>query len=60
MSTCPFLQRQKKKKKKKNPFLDVVVIYEQGKFITRIYGIPTFCGVYSNCESFYPLFINVV
>ena len=48
------------KKKKKNPFLDVVVIYEQGKFITRIYGIPTFCGVYSNCESFYPLFINVV
>ena len=41
-------------------FLDVVVIYEQGKFTTRIYGIPTFYGVYSNCESFYPLFINVV
>ena len=48
------------RKKTKFSFLDVVVIHEQGKFTTRIYRISTFCGVYSNCEKFYPLFINVV
>ena len=41
-------------------FLDVEVIREQGKFTTTVYRKPTFSGVYSNFESFYLQFINLV
>ena len=33
-------------------FLDVNVIGEQDKFITRVYGKPTFNGVYTHFDSF--------
>ena len=35
-------------------FLDVNVIHESGKFITRVYQKPTFSGVYTRCDSFLP------
>ena len=47
-------------KENKLSFLDVEVIREQGKFTTTIYQKPTFSGVYSNFESFYLRFINLV
>ena len=39
-------------------FLDVEVIHEQGKFTTTIYRKPSFSGVYSNSESFWPSLYN--
>ena len=47
-------------KENKLSFLDVEVILEKGKFTTTIYQKPTFSGVYSNFESFYLRFINLV
>ena len=42
------------KRQNKFSFLDVEVIPKQGKFSTTIYCKPTFCGVYSNFQSFLP------
>ena len=47
-------------KENKLSFLGVEVIREQGKFTTTVYRKPTFSGVYSNFESFYFQFINLV
>ena len=47
-------------KENKLSFLGVEVIREQGKFTTTIYRKPTFSSVYSNFESFYLRFINLV
>ena len=41
-------------KENKLSFLDVEIIREQGKFTTKIYGKPTFSGVYSNSEIILP------
>ena len=37
-------------------FLYVGIIHEQSKFTTTIYQKPTLSGVFSNFESFLPLF----
>ena len=47
-------------KENKLSFLDVEVIREQDKFTNTIYRKPTFSGVYSNFESIYLRFINLV
>ena len=47
-------------KEDKLSFLDVEIIRKQGKFTTTIYRKLTFSGAYSNFESFFPCFINLV
>ena len=39
-------------------FLDVNVIYEQGKFTTSIYRKPTFRDVYTHFDSFFYLILT--
>ena len=36
------------------PFLDVLVIRENNKFVTSLYRKPTFSGLYTNFNSFLP------
>ena len=49
---CPFHLR--KKKNGKMSYLDVEISLENGKFVTTVYRLPTFSGVYTRFKSFLP------
>ena len=37
------------------PFLDVNILFSNGKFSTTVYRKPTFTGLFTNSESFIPI-----
>ena len=47
------------KKNKKLSLLDVEVSRDGNKFVTAVYRKPTFSGVYTHCDSFYLLHVNL-
>ena len=55
LSTLIFTFTYENEKDKCLPFLDVNILFSNGKYSTTVYRKPTFTGLFTNFESFIPI-----